>query len=93
MPDALDRLRARYTTRPAGRELCPACGQRENQARVVVQVRRIQPEPGKKTGPTVVSAVRSVCNECAASIFDGIYANELPTEAGNGQRGGRPREP
>jgi hypothetical protein len=86
MSDHLDRLAARYATEAPARNLCPACGERETEARVVVQVRRIKPDPGKKVGSTVVNRVRSVCGQCAASIFGNVVEHLPAVQAGPGGR-------
>jgi hypothetical protein len=71
MPDALDRLAARYATQPGGRGVCPNCKQRATEARVVVQVRRIRraaERDSQKHETAIINRVRSLCGECAAEV-------------------------
>lgn len=72
MSDALDRLAARYpaATRPTG--TCPRCGERKTEARLLVQVRRIDAAKPKASGQTVVNRMRSMCGPCVAEVMDQI---------------------
>lgn len=70
--DALDRLAARYPGGQRAKSLCPRCKARPNDARLLVQVRRIDQAKPRASGQTIVNRMRSMCGQCIAEVFDQV---------------------
>lgn len=84
MSAALSALALRHRSRRPSKPKCPGCGERDTEARVVVQV--YEAVSGGR-GKQIVSKTRTLCGECTAEVFDGIVSL-LPE--GQSHEGGRP---
>lgn len=70
--DALDRLAARYPATKKAPGTCVRCGERRTEARLLVQVRRIDSTKPKASGTTIVNRMRSMCGPCVAEVVDQV---------------------